>query len=909
MKFLKILLAKILFLTLFYFTASAQSDTSVLNHIITKTNKLYSNFPVEKVYVHFDKPYYALGDTIWFKTYLTVGNHQQSPLSRIVYLDVLNSRDSLMQSLKLQVKNGVAWGDINISQYVYKKGNYRVVAYTNWMNNSDPSYFFNKNIAIGDAINNSVSTQISLKTTVANKLSKISAEIFYKDDDGNPLSGKKVSWSIQKEDETLIKGKGETDKNGFVAISFVNTKNVGLDSASMITVIENASKKQVTRVFPLKSVAKPNDIQFFAEGGQLINGLTSKIAFKAMNPNGLGVDVKGTVTDNNNKVVAEFASAHLGMGVFMFTPEDGKTYTAKVIFADGSIATPELPKIETGAINLNLENTNPNVLRLRIQTDQPFFKAYQGKTFYIIAKSGGVICFAAKTQLQNQVYSASIPKSKFPTGIVQVTLFTEDGDPISERIAFIQHNDLLNLSVSSDNPSYATRQKVKLNITAKNADQPAEGNFSLSVIDDSKVPFDENAETTILTNLLLTSDIKGYIEKPNYYFNHPDEKTAADLDVLMQTQGYRRFSYDGIMSDKYPAINFLPEAGINITGTLRAANGIPVKGGNVKLLIADKNFSANAVTNADGRFGFQNVVFLDSAKINLSARNNTHSSDLVLTIDGDPGQRVPFNVNKPDEILNIDSTLSAYLKNSKAQFKSSNTLKEVVIKDTRIVKKISHRDFSSLASLSSEPDHLIPGDLLKGCATALECITSLAMGMTFDNGNFYVSRDFGQGKRTPAQIFLRGTPVDVNALYSVNVNEIESVEIFTKDELGMINSAYNTNGVIVVNMKKAPEATKVSLQDLKQLLPQQNDITFVPKGYAAVRTFYLPRYSGPRERQPSRADTRSTIYWNPNIITDKAGTASLEYFNSDGTGTYRVIIEGIDKDGNIGRQLFRYTVK
>ncbi|MDF2430457.1 MAG: hypothetical protein JWP44_88, partial [Mucilaginibacter sp.] len=720
---------------------------------------------------------------------------------------------------------------------------------------------------------------------------------------------KKVTWSIEKDYETIAKGKGETDKNGFVNISFINTKNVGLDSATMITVIENTSKKQVSSTFPLRSVAKPNDIQFFAEGGQLINGLRTKVAFKAVNPAGLSIEVKGTITDNNNQVIAEFASSHLGMGAFIFAPEDGKTYTVRVTFADGSSTMPDLPKIESNVIGLGVDNTDPDVLKLKIQADQQMFKAYQGKTFFILAKSSGAICFAAKTQLQDQVYTASIPKNKFPTGIVQVTLFTQDGDPISERIAFIQHNDQLKLSISGDHPSYTTRQKVKLNITAKNGDNPAEGSFSLTVLDDSKVPFNDNSETTVLSYLLLTSDIKGYVEKPNYYFNHPDEKTIADLDVLMLTQGYRRFSYDGIMNEKYPSITFLPETGIKISGTLRASNGIPINGGNVRLQITDKNFSANAVTDAEGKFRFTNLIFPDSAKVNINARNNTRASDLVLTLDNESGQRLPVNFNKPDAVLNIDSTLSAYLKNSKMQYKNSNTLKEVVIKDTRIVKTLSHRDYGNLSSLSGEPDHLIPGKLLQGCATALECITTLAMGMTFDNGSFYVTRDYTQGKRVPAQIFLRGTPVDVNALYSLNTAEIESVEIFTKDELGLVNSAYNTNGAIVVNMKKAPEGTKMSLSQLKQLLPQQNDLTVTPQGYAVIRTFYIPRYDGPRASQTNRIDTRSTIYWNPNVMTDKTGAASLEYFNGDGTGTYRAIIEGIDKDGNIGRQIYNYTVK
>ncbi len=909
MKFFKIFAAFFLFAIAFYLPAAAQNDDAVLNQIMTKTAKVYHDLPVEKVYLHFDKPYYAVGDTMWFKAYLTFYLHQPSPISKIIYVDILSPRDSLIETLKLQVKNSVAWGDIPISQYSFKKGNYRMVAYTNFMNNTGLSYFFNKIITIGDAINNDLSTQISLKSTVAGKMPKISAGIYYRDNDGNPYSDKKVNWTVEKEDETIAKGKGVTDKNGFIDISFTNTKNYSLDSAKLTTVIENGSRKLVNSSFPLKSVARPNDLQFFPEGGQLILGVRTKVAFKAIKPDGLGIDLKGTVTDNDKNIVAEFSSSHLGMGVFVITPQEGKTYTANVTFADGTRASPDFPKVLSGGIDLNLENSNPDVLFVKLHADTTFLQAYKGKTFFILAKSSGVICYAAKTTLQNQVYGASIPKSKFPTGIVQVTLFTYDGEPISECIAFIQHNDQINLAVGGDQAAYTTRQKVKLNFTAKVGDQPDAGNFSVAVIDESKVPFDENAESTILTNLLLTSDITGYIEKPNYYFNHPSEKTLADLDILLQSQGYRRFSYDGILNNKYPVIKFWAEPGIDITGTLRGSNGIPVNNGNLRLTIPDKNFSANAVSNSDGVFKFSNLVFQDSSKVTISARNNVHSSDMVLTIDGGLAQSLPFNLNTADQPMNIDSTLSLYLKNSKMQANSSNVLKEVVIKDTRIVKTVSHRDYGSLNSLSADPDHVIKPDALSGCANLLECVKALAVGMTFDNNNFYIARNFTAGQRTPVAIFLSGTPVDVNTLNTVNPAEVQSVEIFLKDELGLINSAYGTDGAIVVNMKKQEKGKKISYQELKDLIPARNETTFNPQGYAAIRTFYIPKYSGPRTTQPTKLDLRSTIYWNPNVTTDKTGAASFEYFNADGQGTYRVTVEGIDNDGNLGRQVFRYTVK
>ena len=908
MKLFRFLFILPAFIVAFYTPVSAQNIDQVLNQVMTKSAKAYSDVPVEKVYLHFDKPYYAVGDTIWFKAYVTYNLHEPSPISKIVYIDMIAPHDSLVQAAKLQVKNGVAWGNFILSQNAYKKGNYRVVAYTNYMNNNGFSYFFNKNITIGDEITNTVSTQVALKSTIANKITKITAAIYYKDDDGKPYQDKKVSWSIQKDDESIASGKGVTDKNGFVNITFSNIKNLKLDGASLLTAVDAGEHKTVDNTYSLKSVTMPDDIQFFPEGGQLIIGVRTKIGFKAIKPDGLGIDVKGTITDNNNNLITDFTSSHLGMGQFILTPQDGKTYTAHVTYADGTTAVPDLPKIGSDGINLTLDNNDPNVLNLKLLCDDAFLKDFKDKTFFILGKSAGAICFAAKMVLKDLAYSATIPKSKFPTGVAQVTLFTDDGEPVSERVAFIQHNDQINLSVNSDRPDYTTRQKVKLNVTAKNAGQPDEGNFSVSVIDESKVPFDENAESTILSYLLLTSDIKGYIEQPNYYFNHPDQQAQSDLDILLLTQGYRRFSYDEILNNKMPVLKFYPERGIDISGTLRGVNGIPVNRGNVHISIPDKNFFANTVTDADGRFRFSNLVFPDSAKVIVSGRDNPRASELALTIDGVQRQNIPINYNEPDQVTNIDSVLSAYLKNSKTQYSDLHMLKEVTVKDTRIEQVPSHKDYGNLTSLGELPDHLLKASAFSGCNNILDCLKALAMGMIFDKDNFYVLSDYQQGKRVPVQIFVRGIPVDLNYVYTLNVAEVQSVEIFLKDELGLVNSAYNSNGAIVINMRKL-ETTKISLQDLKQIMGSRYEVTLYPKGYQPVKTFYLPRYIGPRANQPARDDLRSTIYWNPNVTTDKSGNASLEFYNADGLGTYRVTVEGIDKDGNLGRQVYRYVVK
>ena len=705
----------------------------------------------------------------------------------------------------------------------------------------------------------------------------------------------------------VAKGKGTTDQKGFLPINIIGKKGTPLTAGILYTEITTNDKKDITKTFSLSTATATPDIQFFPEGGELISGTRIKVAVKALAANGLGIQSKGTITDNDGKTVAEFTASHIGMGIFALMPEAGKTYRANLVFADGSKTTVNLPRVLPEGISIALNNTDETNLSLRISTNEAFLKKYQNKSFYIIARSGSIICYAAQTPLQALVYNASIPKSKFPTGIIQFTLFSADGHPVSERIAFIQHNDQLNIALTSAKTAYVTREKVKVNVSAKIKTQPSEATLSVAVIDESKIPFDENAETTILTHLLLTSDLKGYIEKPNYYFNKPNEQTAANLDMLMLTQGYRRFAYTAILAGTSPEITFFPEAGIDITGTLRDLSGLPIARGVIKLQVPDRNFSSQAVTDMSGVFTFPKVLVLDSSKVVLSAKGNSNSRNMMIMLNGTAAQAVNKNPQLPDEILNIDSVMNTYLQNGKKQYFNGRTLKEVTVKGVINAKKPSHNDFPALTGLSMIPDQVLTGDRITSCALFLTCLQGSLFGLTYVDNNLYVRRDYQAGNKTPVQSFVNGMPVDISYLNSLDAAEVESIEVFLKDELSGINRTYGTNGVLVVNMKKV-EKKKVTLKDIQDLIPQPSVVTFVPKGYTSSRVFYSPKYEVSRSTMQG-LDYRSTIYWNPRVLTDEKGNASFEFYNADGKGTYRVIAEGIDKQGNIGRFNYRYQVQ
>ena len=280
---------------------------------------------------------------------------------------------------------------------------------------------------------------------------------------------------------------------------------------------------------------------------------------------------------------------------------------------------------------------------------------------------------------------------------------------------------------------------------------------------------------------------------------------------------------------------------------------------------------------------------------------------MAISLNGTPAPSLSRNFNAPDEVLNIDSTLTSYLDNSKKQYSYLHTLKDVTIKAAAIP-KVSHKDYPALSGLGQMADHEISGDRLTGCTLLINCLQTMATGVTYVDNNFFVTRDYNQGKKIPMGVFINGMMVDVNQINTIEAANVESIEIFLRDELGLVNRNNNINGVLVINQKKAPKGTKISKSQLLDMLPKNYEVTFSPQGYDKERQFYMPKYDVPANL--NRNDLRTTIYWNPKVITDKAtGTSSFDFYNADGKGQYKVVVEGIDENGNVGRSIFRYTVK
>ena len=877
-----------------------------LKKILFQIEKYGAEFPQEKVHLHMDKPYYAIGDNIWFKAYVVNAEmNELSALSKFLYVDLINDKDSIKQSLKLPLTVGVAWGDFTLTDSL-KEGNYRIRAYTTWMRNFGEEYFFDKTFTVGNSIANTVLTNVNYTFNKTGNSERVVADVQYTDMEGNPLANKEVSYNINLDFRDIAKGKGITDARGNVQIAFTNNQPFILKSGKILTSIRLDEKTTVSKNFPVKSTSNQADVKFFPEGGELVTGIRSRVGFKAVGSDGLGMKISGYITDKGNNKLAEFESEHAGMGYFRLNPIPNEIYIAHIKFEDGSERTFPLPRLLPQGYVLSVNNNDAENLIVTIVTSE---KIQPEAKFTLIAQTNGHVNFVAKNMLQGQAFTAKIPKNRFPTGILQLTVFSPTNDPVAERLVFINHSDLLKIDMSTSKTVFDKREKVKLTLDVKDANaKPTVGSFSVSVIDESKVPFDESKETTIISNLLLSSDLKGYIEDPNYYFTDINEDRIRQLDILLLTQGWRRFEWKNILSNSFPNLAFEPETTMEISGRVKALNGKPVVGGKVTLFSsAGDVFLMDTLTDVNGEFKFENLNFSDSTKFIVQARNEKDRKNVDIELNRIPAQLVTKNKNEPMLEVNVNRSILPYLQNSKNQFDELRRYgiigKSIMLAEVKVVEKKPVLKNSSNLNGAGNADAIIKSEDLLNCPFLTQCIQGRVAGIIVSNGIVYSARSMNSSFQgpVPMQIVIDGMMVEPEFISSINPLDVESIEVLKSGANTAIYGMRGGGGVLVINTKRG-ETNK----DYRNYAP--GIISYNPKGLYKGREFYSPDYADPKINT-KMADLRTTVYWNPNIVSDSTGKASVEFFNGDGIGKYKAIVEGVDINGKIGRKIYKYTVK
>lgn len=858
-----------------------------ITELLKKLEEFTKKYPQEKIHLHLDKPYYAIGDDIWFNAYVVSANTGvPTNISNIIYVELINERDTLIKQLKIPMKGSIAWGDFKLTDNL-NDGNYRIRAYTQWMRNAGSQFFFDKVIKVGSSWANQVNTEVNVQYNDQNQIHNIK----FSSKSKTPLINRPVSYTIELNDQKSIKGKTTTDNSGEVKITTPNNAQGG----KIITEIVLSDKTTAVKTIPIKLFTSQTDVQFFAESGTLIENLPSKIAIKAVNRHGLGENISGKITDNDGIEILSFETTHLGMDSFTLTPMEGKTYKANVKFADSTSRIFDLPKPEKSGYVLSVNNTDTSKISIRVMLSADLLNHGE---LNLIAQRNGNVYSITKLPSTKQITNVVLNKNEISSGLVQITLFNAQGTPVAERLAFINNkSDKIDIEIQNLNPTYSKKGNVNLTLLANNNSKAVQGSFSVAVTNADIVTPDAESESNILTGLLLTSDLVGYVEKPNHYFLKDDVQTRTHLDNLLLTQGWRKINWKDMATEPTLEVKYPAEKSLKISGTL-LRDGKPFE--RRKLSIFSTNygvFSADTLTDADGRFNFDNISFAEGTQFSLQSLDAAESNRVKVMID-EGISSMPVNIKK-----NHNTQISTKFN----ELVNTDFLpRENLLKQVEIIKKTNKASLQS-ANLNGpgNADAVFTADDLKNAISLDHYLQGRIAGVQYYQKKFFLTKNnpgmdipIKENQPQPMDIYINGV-LAVGGDFSLDdipINDIESVEILKS--VATTFAYGTTNGVIIITMKSADMNFKSNIKS-----PGVSVIS--PKGYYISRQFYSPKYDNTSE---NKTDLRTTVYWNPQVVTSTNGKVNFSYYNTDQSGNYRMVIEGIDADGNIGRSVLMYKV-
>lgn len=645
------------------------------------------------------------------------------------------------------------------------------------------------------------------------------------------------------------------------------------------------------------------DVQFFPEGGQLVSGLSTRIGFKAIDESGLGPDVNGFILNQNNDTIIPLKSEHLGMGKFPFVPAVNQKYTAYLRKNAEPFKAFNLPEVKQEGFIMMVNNlTTSDKMRVLIYAN---FSDNVDKEVNIVGHTRGLVAFAAKGKVSKKGLQLNIPTSAFPDGITQLTLFDHLNQPVCERVVFIDHGDRLNVKINTQKNIYKSREKTEVEvIVTDSSGAPVETNLSVAVTDAGQIaqqPFDQN----IVSYLLLSSDLKGNIEQPAYYFDPKNEDRKIKVDVLMMTQGWRRFDWKDVLQETHTAPARFVEQGFSIQGEVKRSNKKPVE--NVMLSVYLTSDSINTFLTTEsgptGLFSLDNLVFKDSLNARLQGMNPKNRDMLnILVKPFDPPKftisRIPFYPITVDALQ-----MAAYLKRTeeylaiekKIRESREKLLKEVTIRGKKEVQRDSRKLYSH-ADATIKVSQMTTG----GAMTVLDMIQGRVAGVQVSGSGSNASIRIRNSTHEPT-FLLDGVPVDKDFITSLNIFDVESIDIL-KGASAAIYGSRGGGGVISVLTKRA----NVNYDYSKDILPGVTVSKIA--GFNTPREFYTPRYDLdlPNNNVP---DFRSTIFWAPMLRTGKNGIAKFSYFNTDATTNVTIRAEALTAWGIPGSGEGIYSIR
>ena len=855
---------------LYFSSLSAQTmqDTIIANF------SLMERIPKEKLYLHLDKPFYGAGEKIWFKGYLVNAiTHQDNAQSNFIITELINRSDSIVERKKIR-RDSLGFHNAFTLPATLPAGDYYLRGYSNWMLNEDPDFFFSRNIKIGNSIDNTIVSSIGYQQEDD---THYTAKIKFTSNVQAVFENTTIKYLYLENGKIKNKGKKKTDENGWISISLPDLKS---PVARRIEVEFDDPQYIYKRTFHLPVFTNDFDVKFFPEGGALINIPHQNVAFKAQGADGFSKEIEGFLFNSKGDTLTNFRSEHNGMGIFTMNPVNNETYYVTVRTNDSITKRFDLPAIEPKGISIAMSHYKQEI-RYEIQkteaTEWP-------QKLFLLAHTRGKL--AILQPINPKRTFGKMNDSLFTEGITHFMLIDEQGNALSERLIFVPDHKPNQWQITTDQPTYGKREKVSLQITAKDSEgNPVEGTFSVSITDRKSIQPDSLADN-ILSNLLLTSDLKGYVEDPAFYFLNQDARTLRSIDYLMMTHGWRRHKMENVL--RTPSLNFTNyiEKGQTISGRIMGFFGANVKKGPICVLAPKYNIIATTETDEKGQF-IVNTSFRDSTTFLVQARTKKGFAGVDILMD--PPQ-YPVATHKAPYFNGSTTFMENYLMNTRDQYYMEGGMRVYNLKEVTVTAK-RERPSSKSIYTGGINTYTVEEDRLQGYGQTAFDAASRLPSVTITNGSEIHIRNNSE----PAIIVID------DIVYEDASDILKDIQVSDMSSISLLRGA----DAVILGPRASGGAVVITLKDPRNLpaRPAQGIITYTPLGYSESVEFYHPTYDTPEKKNAQRSDFRSTVYWNPELRLDAEGKATIEYYTPDSTAPEDIIIEGVDKNGKVCRIL------
>lgn len=855
---------------LYFSSLSAQTmqDTIIANF------SLMERIPKEKLYLHLDKPFYGAGEKIWFKGYLVNAiTHQDNAQSNFIITELINRSDSIVERKKIR-RDSLGFHNAFTLPATLPAGDYYLRGYSNWMLNEDPDFFFSRNIKIGNSIDNTIVSSIEYQQEDD---THYTAKIKFTSNVQAVFENTTIKYLYLENGKIKNKGKKKTDENGWISISLPDLKS---PVARRIEVEFDDPQYIYKRTFHLPVFTNDFDVKFFPEGGALINIPHQNVAFKAQGADGFSKEIEGFLFNSKGDTLTNFRSEHNGMGIFTMNPVNNETYYVTVRTNDSITKRFDLPAIEPKGISIAMSHYKQEI-RYEIQkteaTEWP-------QKLFLLAHTRGKL--AILQPINPKRTFGKMNDSLFTEGITHFMLIDEQGNALSERLIFVPDHKPNQWQITTEQPTYGKREKVSLQIAAKDSEgNPVEGTFSVSITDRKSIQPDSLADN-ILSNLLLTSDLKGYVEDPAFYFLNQDARTLRSIDYLMMTHGWRRHKMENVL--RTPSLNFTNyiEKGQTISGRIMGFFGANVKKGPICVLAPKYNIIATTETDEKGQF-IVNTSFRDSTTFLVQARTKKGFAGVDILMD--PPQ-YPVATHKAPYFNGATTFMEDYLMNTRDQYYMEGGMRVYNLKEVTVTAK-RERPSSKSIYTGGINTYTVEEDRLQGYGQTAFDAASRLPSVTITNGSEIHIRNNSE----PAIIVID------DIVYEDASDILKDIQVSDMSSISLLRGA----DAVILGPRASGGAVVITLKDPRNLpaRPAQGIITYTPLGYSESVEFYHPTYDTPEKKNAQRSDFRSTVYWNPELRLDAEGKATIEYYTPDSTAPEDIIIEGVDKNGKVCRIL------